>query len=1135
MKKLLALILAAAMLLSLAACSGGKTANGAKLPKVGNKVEGFVVQEIREFPLVGATVVRFEHEKTGADLVYIANDDTNRVFDLTFLTRAIDNTGLPHVFEHSTLDGSDKYPSKALFFNLSYQTYNTYMNAFTQALMTSYPVASLSEAQLLKYADYYTDSCLHPMIMKDESIFREEAWRYRLPDLDSDLTIEGTVYSEMQGAMSLSSSAYNNFLRAAFPGSTIGNESGGEPEHIPEMTWQSLQDYHNLYYHPSNCVAYLYGQFDDYTAFLKLLNEAFSPYEKREFSFEDPGYQPAQGKVEKDYAYPVEASSTTTDSSDIYYGFLCPGLKQDLQEEMVLNTLTDLLVADASPLMQGLKKTLPTGTFATYIETSGPEDAIVFLASNVDPEDAPVFRDTVDSVLADLAEQGFAQDLVDGIMASLAMSTKLTREGDEVGVDLISSIAFSYSTSGDHFNYLDYVDALDKLDEWNAQGLYKKAISDWLIGCETTVLAITHPEAGLRETLDAAEAERLAGVKASMTQEELQALVDMTNSEDEEDDASAYVAQLQAVTVDSLPEETSSYEVSDKTADDGVRILTAKAGVDGVGQNVLFLNASGLAQEDIHWFALYTAVLGELDTAKHTSEELAVQMTRYLYSGEIRLSLLNEYGSDAFTPYLRAGWISSDEDLEAGYNLMYEILFESDFSDTDTLLGLVQRNKASLKTAITNAPYQAALYHSFSSYSSLYAYYYYYNYLDFYAFLENTELLLEENPDAAVAKLEQIRDYFHNRTGAISLYAGSENGIKTNEPLADAFLQKLDARPIEPAALSFETPAASEALVVDSTVSFNGVVAAFDQLGLEGYSADLDAVSALVTDLYLYPMLRDQYGAYGVFHAASEDVGVYIVSYRDPNVKETFDVYDDLPDYITNLEIDQDTINGYILSSYSYYAMPEGELSGAVNAAISVLTKEPSDLKLQYMRDLKTLTPEKLADYAALYQKLVDNGVRFTAGGASTISQNEELYEIVRNPFGAVDSSQIAFDDLPEDHPHYEAARFMFENLLMLPAEETRFGVDDEATVGDLAATLYALIGGDVSVPDEAVEFLAGYSIVTKKTHADDALTGKKADKILTSFSEAAEVDYTSDENASEDVLTRGELAEILMAYVNAL
>ena len=258
MKKLLALILAAAMLLSLAACSGGKTANSAKLPKVGNKVEGFVVQEIREFPLVGATVVRFEHEKTGAALVYIANNDTNRVFDLTFLTRAIDNTGLPHVFEHSTLDGSDKYPSKALFFNLSYQTYNTYMNAFTQALMTSYPVASLSEAQLLKYADYYTDSCLHPMIMKDESIFREEAWRYRLPDLESDLTIEGTVYSEMQGAMSLSSSAYNNFLRTAFPGSTIGNESGGEPEHIPEMTWQSLQDYHNLYYHPSNCVAYLY-------------------------------------------------------------------------------------------------------------------------------------------------------------------------------------------------------------------------------------------------------------------------------------------------------------------------------------------------------------------------------------------------------------------------------------------------------------------------------------------------------------------------------------------------------------------------------------------------------------------------------------------------------------------------------------------------------------------------------------------------------------------------------------------------------------------------------------------------------------------------------------------------------------
>ena len=193
MKKFLAVLLVLAMVCGVMPCTFAEET--AALPAVGDTVEGFTVQEIRDFPLLGAEAILFEHDRTGAHLMYIANNDTNRVFDLTFFTRAIDNTGLPHVFEHATLNGSDKYPSTALFFNLMYQTYNTFMNALTSSLFTTYPVASLSEAQLLRYADFYTDSCLHPSILEKESIYREEAWRYRMADMEDELTLEGTVYS----------------------------------------------------------------------------------------------------------------------------------------------------------------------------------------------------------------------------------------------------------------------------------------------------------------------------------------------------------------------------------------------------------------------------------------------------------------------------------------------------------------------------------------------------------------------------------------------------------------------------------------------------------------------------------------------------------------------------------------------------------------------------------------------------------------------------------------------------------------------------------------------------------------------------------------------------------------------------
>ncbi len=1135
MKKFLSILLAMALLLSAAAFSGTGTAYAEDaLPAVGDTVEGFTVRESRDFPLVGATAVLFEHERTGAQLIYIANNDTNRVFDLSFFTRAVDNTGLPHVFEHSTLDGSEKYPSKALFFNLIYQTYNSYMNAFTYPLFTSYPVGSLSEDQLLKYADYYTDSCLHPSIMTDESIFREEAWRYRLASVEDELSIEGTVYSEMLGAMDLESSARNHMMRTAFPGSLIGNESGGEPEFIPDMTWEALQDFHNTYYHPSNCIAYLYGQFEDYTAFLKLLDEAFAPYEKREFSFEDPDYTPLAGDVEESFAFPVEAGANTENRSAVYYTFVCPGVKADPQAEMILNTLTDLLADDASPLMQGLKKALPSGSFSTYIETEGPEDAVIFYAGNVNAEDAPVFRETVDAALAEVAEKGFSQELVDSVMSSLSLSMKLTGEGEDVGVDLISQIAYSHAASGNPFDYMDYVDALEKLDDWNQQGLYRDAVSGQLLGSAVTALVSTYPQPGLREELDAALAEKLAGIKAAMSEEELHALVEASNAEDEEDDASEYVSALQVVTTASLPEEMREYTITDETGEDNVRRITAEAGVDGVSQVVLLLDASGLPQEDIHWFALYTALLGEMDTARHSREELAALTGRYFYNGEIRLSLLKNYGTDEYRPNLRAGWIAGDEDLEEGYELLYELLYETSFDDSETLLGLIRQNKAALKSDINSAPYNPMLYRAFANTSPLYAYYYYFNFLDYYAFLEEAERTIEESPETVAAKLEEIQSFFHNRTNAVAACAGSEESLAVNAPLADAFLEKLDANPVETQEYRFEPCAASEALVVDSSVQYNGVVSSFEQAGLEDYSAEQDAVAALITDSYLYPMLRDQYGVYSVFHGFVEDGGPYIITYRDPNVAESFAVLDGLADYVQELDMDQETLDGYILSAYNAYAKPEGELSGAVSAILSRLTEEPEDLKLQHMRELKALTPETLQNYAAAYAALLSNGVRFTAGGAGAIAANSDLYDVTLNPFGSVDTSQVGFSDLPEDHEHYEAVRFVFENMLMAPKTEDAFGADDEALTGELAAVLYALIGGDAADQEGAVETLASYGILPGDVSADTVLTGAAAEEILSAFSEAAELPYEAS-GAEDAPLSRGELAEIIMAYVSPL
>ena len=1121
MKRLMGMLLALLMLLEMIPASAEDPAAGT--PQVGDTVEGFVLKEIRDFPLVGAEVLYFEHQKTGAGLTYIANEDNNRVFDLTFFTRPTDNTGLPHVFEHATLDGSEKWPSKALWFNLTNQTYQTFMNAMTYSVMTTYPVASLSEAQLLKLAEFYTDSCLHPMIMEDESIFREEAWRYRMGSAEEDLTIEGTVYSEMLGATTLGRMAGMNLYRSLFPGSVVGMDQGGDPDFIPDMTWESLKNYHDLYYHPSNCMAYLYGRFEDYTVFLRMLDEAFSAYERREFAFTDGGYTPITEAVVTSSGFPTEAGSDPSNQSVIYYALMCPEVRNDPEESLILNTMTDLLIYDASPVMTALEKALPTGSFSTYFDCTGPESAVVFRAEHVNAEDADTFRAAVDEGLNQVAEQGFDQEMVDAVMSSVNLSMKLSGEDGDVGVNLVPTIAYYRATDGVPFAYMNYVDALGKMDEWNRQGLYQAAAGKWLKENPLTALVATYPEPGQKEEKDAELAARLAEIKAGMNETEIQAIVEESNAAQPEEDTTEMVASLQAVTVASLPEEGRIYELRDETGADGVRRVEAEAGVEGVGRVTLFLDAKGLPQEAIHYFHLYTSLMGELDTERHTAEELDVLTGRYFYNQEIRLSLMKSETED-YQTWLRAGWYALDEDLAQGYDLMAELLYETKFDDFQKLAEKVGAEKAKTRSNINSSPYSVELYRALGVEDPLNRFYSYYNFIEYYQFLEGVEAQLAEDPQAVAEALRAVQAYFTNRTGAVATFAGNTESIELNRPLADAWMNRLESRPLEHAVYDIAPAASREALIVDSSVQFNGLVAGYPALGMEKYDASLDAVMALVNDVYLVPLLRDQYGVYTPLSGAMEDNGVYLITYRDPNVGETFAVYDSLADRISELETEQGTLDGYILSSYATYAKSSGELSGAVDAIVGLLDGDRQERKIERMRELKAVTPEKVKESAEMFRKLSENGIRTTAGSAAAINANADYYDVILNPFNARDLSGAEMTDVPEDSEHAAAVAFVIENGMMAPRGEDVFGVAENASVGDLFAALYAALGGAQNAPEEAREWLAGYGLAAADQNLDEDLTEQYlADLLAGAFGQQ----LVTVENAEAPV-PRGDLADLL-------
>lgn len=1124
MKKVFAVLLALTMLLG---CVPGLAEDmpaekeGPVIPSAGDVTEGFEVKEVRDFPLYGAELVYFEHQKTGAKVFWIANDDTNRVFQLTFPTRPSDNTGLPHVFEHATIYGSEKYPAASMFFNVSYQTYQTYMNAYTTDAMTCYPLASLSEEQLLALADYYLDSCFHPLIMRDESIFRTQAWHYDLPDAESDMVYEGVVYSEMLGALTLNRKAMDNANAVTFPGAAISYDYGGDPEFIPEMTWDDVKNYHDKYYHPSNCIVYLYGRLENMGAFLKMLNDEFSGFEKAGFSYADDGYTPITESVTSKIAYPVAEGFDTKNQSVVYYYILCPGMKGDIEQEHLIDHVCSLLNTTGSVLQQEMRKAYPSASISVGREVAAPEDAVGFTVSNVSEDDAEALKALIDKALAAVAAEGFPQEMVDSEMAALELSARLAREGSNPVEELVYPFAYDYAVSGDVFAYAEDIEAQKKIGEENEQGLLKDAAAKWLTGDVLYTLTTTWPAPGEKEKADAALAEKLAGIKAGMSGDELQAVVEETNREDAPEDTSELMAKIKVVTVENLPEEMREYQVSDETDENGVRHIDAAADVDGVGKVELLLDAETLPQEDIHWMRLFTRLLGKMDTDRHTKEELNVLMPRYLYGSTF--GVLCSETENGVHPYVAAEWIGLDEELASGYDLAEEILFHTRFTDAETLKGLIAEQQTLVRNQINSSAYQIMLYRALSSGNPFYAYYNYLNFTDYYTFLNEIAKTMEAEPETVAAKLEKIRQFFHNSAGAVVGFAGNAESIALNRALADAFCAGLDHEEREAAAFAIPAASRREAMIIDGNTHYNVLAATMEELGLEELDYGLEAVCSLLADKVLVPVLREGMGVYTPLAGIVEDAGLFLVTYRDPSIRETFDVYAGLPERISSMEVTQDELDGYIMGAYSALALPQGELTGAITAVEETLAGKDAAEKLEKMKQLKAVTPDSVKEAAELYRKAWEAGTRSTAGSAAKVNEAADLYDSILNPFGVEAAEAAEFTDVPEGSEYYDAVHFAVNNMMMGAVSDTEFGVDDPATLGELLFGLSPVLLGSSMSAEETQAALVQYGLMTGNEQLDTELT----EQYLCDFLNPIGAGMTTD--TPDHVMTRGELADLLM------
>ncbi len=999
MKKFTSLTLVIALLLSFCLqlnAANIEEAQMQSLPKEGQVISGFKVIEIGYMDIINSKTVLFEHEKTGAQLFYIQSRDIDRSFEIAFRTPAVDNTGVNHILEHITVSGSEKYPMKNVLFTIANQTYSTFINAFTTATSTIFPVSSMSEEQLLKLAEVYLDCVYYPSIYTDKNIFQREAWRYEMADAAAPLEINGTVYNEMKGALgNLSSAAYYNVMKALYSNSIQTNISGGDPDYIKDLTYDQLIETHKNYYHPSNSLMILYGDLD-YTRFLEMINDEYlKDFDKKEMNIDYGEIEPLQRKTEKTYKFPVNATASTVNASRIDYAF---AINNASEEELIgLSILSAILNQETSPLNLAFAEKQIGGRIIVSLDDSIIQPMLTFTAENADENKKHEFMSLVDSCVNDLINNGYDKELTNAMIYSTLLSFSNMTEMSNIGVNISLSTAIMWANSGDVNYFSNLIQNIINVSEKIEDNYFEELTAKYIKNNNHAALVTTIPEPGLSEQIAEQQQAYLTRLKALMSEQQIEGIVNNTKSYSEwnsmETDPKV-VDKLQVVKVADLPVEVKSYSINEKELNNGIRMLSAAADVAETGFTTLLFDARAVPVEKLHYLPLVVDLLGSLDTKSFTKELLNTLNIRYLNGASIYLSVIDHEARNDFTPVMNVSWSGLMGEYTEQVDIITEILLNTKFSDANTILSIVKQQISAWKNMFTNNPINVLMYRNMANSDACNNYQSYLSGFEYHDFLIQLEQKLQTDPAGVLAELESVYGLLINGTNMITLFAGNESNIESYENEMTKLIDVLPVNAITAQDYSkIPAPAKKEGIAIDTPVQYNMISADYDSMGTT-FSGKFIPIGLVISENYITPKIRFGYGAYdNIVNFSSSSF--MLVSYRDPNIRETFEVYQGLPEFIRNLSITQEELDRYILKAFSDYTGTMGELNGAINAMNNYLLGKTDDDRLKVLQEIKSVTVDDLINSAEMIEKFLENGAWSTVGRMEKIEANKDLYDTI--------------------------------------------------------------------------------------------------------------------------------------------
>ena len=947
------------------------------------------VEEIKSAALV------FEHEVSGARLLKLENEDDNKVFAITFRTPPEDNTGLPHILEHSVLCGSRKFDSKEPFVELIKGSLNTFLNAMTFPDKTMYPVASKNEKDFFNLMDVYLDATLYPKIHDTDLILMQEGWHYDIEDKNDPLKIKGVVYNEMKGAFSSPvRHLYSEIERSLFPDTAYGFESGGDPDYIPELTQKRFTDFHSRYYHPSNSYIFLYGNGNTEKE-LEFINDQYlKDFKKITVDSKLNFQKPFDASVHSEMPYSISEGEDTGEKTYLALSW-CYGKTTDA----VLNYAYDileyiLLSSPAAPLKKEIIKKGLAKDVMGISDNGILQPVIGLIAVNSEKEKMDELKNTVDEVLRDIVKKGIDRELIEASINRHEFKIREAEFGYPKGLvyHMVSMNTWLYDSDPLALLRLDSI--FDTLRKQSENGFFEKLIGEIFFNNSHKSSIIYYPVAGLTAQNDKALEKALEKIKSNMSDNELDTIISNTVRLKERQNSTDSAETLEKIPLLKLEDIKKDSEILSlqKISYDNGDILFSDINTNGILYYNLFFNTHKVPQEDLPYARLLTGLIGKMDTSDHGYSEISNRIN--IDTGGIKLFMKNitavEDNSD-YKNYIVVTGKSLYAKNSSLMNITEELLKKTLFVDKDRLKDILNELKNRMEMEMLNNGHVFAERRAFSYISESAALVEETMGISYYKFLKNIIEEFDSGFEKIKDKLEKTFKKIFNKENLIPDFICEKRIFEKDKKIFTEFLGNLSSNTFDTQKYKFELKNRKEGLQTPSQVQY--VVKAGD-FRKEGYDFEgsMKVMKTVAGLDYLWNKVRVLGGAYGCFLRMNENGLFYIGSYRDPGLENTLKVYDEIADYLESFDASPREMRKYIIGTFSEIDRHLSSYDKGYTACVNHLSGKTQSFIQKEREEVLNTDIIKVRKYADMFRKALNKDYICVFGNEKKIEDNKNLF-----------------------------------------------------------------------------------------------------------------------------------------------